>query len=130
MKEDLLVTTNQILHFYPPIKLFTSVSSPSFQYFGWSDVAQRSAAGDFDSFSSPYWSQNYNGLEALFAPLKAKLSFETTVGSFQLTSTLNSPNPGLLTRYEMQPHRSSSKSQVFDLDNIPDESAAGDECDC
>lgn len=126
MSDDLLFSTSQKISFFSPILLYRSVSNPTFEYLGWANAEDRASIGDLAKLPSPQWLKSYNGIYALFPPQRAKLSFEKEGESFMVSSTLNSPNPGLLSRYKPQPFRFSSKKDVPNTDQVD----GFDDCDC
>lgn len=120
MVDDILVSLNQSLEFSRPMVLFESVRDPLFQYYGWANVDERDAENR-DEISPPQWLNDYNGLEAMFAPVKASLAFADSDGPYQISSTLTSEPPGLLSRYKRNPQDIST----------PDVDASDpDDCDC
>ena len=128
MDKSLLVSTNQFLDFSKPIKLFSSVADPTFEYYGWSDIRLRQSGDDIRP--PPKWSDTYNGLEAWFAPSMARLSFVTEAGSVQIESPLAVGKKGLLSRYSKNKYRLDSQG-FRDREYAPtDSGAAGDDCDC
>lgn len=96
---DMLVSISQPLNFSPPLVLFENVKEPTFRYFGWGDFMERSS--DID-VRPAYWADSYNGVKALFAPLRAKFTFTTDRGVYRIFSTLTSQKKGLLSRYKIR----------------------------
>jgi len=119
MVDDVLVSLNQPLEFSRPMVLFESVSDPLFQYYGWAIAGERNSE-DSAVINPPQWLDDYNGLEALYAPIKASFSFAAPAGQYRMTATLATEVPGLLSRYKRNPQRSKS----------PDIVTQGDDCDC
>lgn len=128
MDRSLLVSTDQTLDFSAPVILFESVADPKFQYFGWSNVEQRTLDDGLEA--SPEWSGTYNGLDAWFAPLNVRLSFFTEAGRYQLESSLAHAKSGLLSRYSERSYRLNPKGvRQNDRESI-DEETTYDDCDC
>jgi len=127
----LLVTTSQNLSFSEPLILFSSADSPLFEYFGWRNIAQRSDGLDGNPLSGPEWSETYNGLEAWFAPKKARLSFIASEGGYKIESVLTSEKPGLLSRYKSRNYRVGPGGVIDNREGDEgDVFNSGDECDC
>ena len=103
MDRDLLVSIEQPLVFTPPITLFSNVSDPVFRYFGWPDIVDRNAE-EFVRVP-PRWSEQYDAVLAVFAPLKADLSFSTDTGEYRIAATLTEAKSGLLGRYAIRSNR-------------------------
>jgi prepilin-type N-terminal cleavage/methylation domain-containing protein len=103
MDRDILVTIEQPLVFSPPITLFSDVRDPVFRYFGWADVSDRSEEELVRL--PPRWTDQYDGVLALFSPLKADLSFVTDAGKYRIAASLTTAKPGLLSRYKVRPNR-------------------------
>ena len=103
MDRDLLVSLEQPLAFSPPITLFSDVSDPVFRYFGWPDIAE-TVAEEF-VIVPPRWSEQYDAVVAVFAPLKADLSFVTDTGEYRIAATLTETKSGLLGRYTIRPNQ-------------------------
>ena len=101
MSSNILVSVDQTLDFSEPLVIFTGVSDPLFSYFGWPDAAERLSI-DERMPAPPRWSKNYDGILALNAPLKAKLSFTTEMGSYQVMSAMNAQGRVILGRYKNQ----------------------------
>ena len=128
MDKSLLVSTDQFLEFSKPITLFKSVTAPIFEYYGWNDIRQKQSEDDIVPL--PEWSSSYNGLQAWFAPLKARLSFANEVGSFQVESSLAVEKRGLLSRYGKKSYHVTPQG-YRDKHQAPiDNGADGDDCDC
>lgn len=103
MNRKMLVSTDQQLNFSRPLILFSSVKQPTFNYFGWSDIRERSSP-DEGIVTPPYWSDRYDGVKALFAPLKVDLSFDSVRGPYRMVSTIMTQKPGLVSRYKTRPN--------------------------
>lgn len=97
MIDRVLTIIGYQLPFSKPLVLFHSVSDPRFEYFGWPLVDERPSEDRTPIL--PYWSAAYNGVEAKFAPLKARLKFVATNGPLEFNSSLTAAVPGLLDRY-------------------------------
>ncbi|CAI8296920.1 MAG: Uncharacterised protein [Porticoccaceae bacterium UBA1117] len=128
MSANVLVSLNQTLSFTSPMVLFESVSNPHFQYFGWPNAEKRE---DESGLTTPArWLETYNGLDALFAPIKASLSFSTSEGNYQIYSLVASEPNGLLSRYARNPLHILTSPPELDT-SIPEvELPQDDQCDC
>ncbi len=98
MDTHLLVSIGEPLSFSPPLVLFRSISDPIFEYYGWADVRDRPSDTKLGNLKK--WQENYDGVKALFAPEKARLSFESSGGTITILSFLAAPPRGLLSRYQ------------------------------
>lgn len=116
MDSEVLVSSGEPLDFSEPLVLFAGVTEPLFSYFGWPDVAERSAIDDQISMP-PRWSATYDGVQALRAPLKANLSFTTPLGSYRIVSAVTSKSRGVLGRYKRQKFRGSGEVVERDDDD-------------
>ena len=126
MRDNVLVSLSQPLVFSRPMILFESVTDPEFQYYGWANVQDR-ASGDDSVPKPPQWLQRYNGVDALFAPLKASLRFTSSDGQYQIYSRIASASAGLLSRYKNDPYYKSRSG----IDESQDtEVPQDDDCVC
>jgi len=98
MDRDHLVSVDQTISFSEPLILFSAVSSPLFEYYGWPQFTAR--IQNETKFIPPKWSSNYNAVDSLFMPVKVKLTFTTAKGPYQLFSHLPDQRKGLLSRYQ------------------------------
>ena len=103
MVDNVLVDTFQVIPFYRPIVLFSSVTNPMFQYLGYTDPTARYGDGETAVDKPPEWLSEYNALEMLEIPVKVRLSFSTDAGPIFLISNIADPVPGLLIRYDEDP---------------------------
>jgi len=128
MNRSLLVSTTQLLNFSKPITIFESVESPKFEYFGWNDIRQKET-GDLAT-PPPLWTDSYNGLEAWFAPMRARLTFVTDEGPFQIEASLASEKRGLLSRYKNKSYKVDSEGYRNEDIAPADDVSHEDHCDC
>jgi len=130
MDDQLLVSVDQYVKFSPPIILFKSVLNPTFEYFGFSDVGNRDSAEGAPQQQAE-WSGTYKGIDALFVPSKARLSFSSIAGSFQIQSSLASEKPGLLSRYSPKNYGlSPGGEREYNRNSDGATDVSGDDCDC
>ena len=115
MKNAVLDTIGEPLNFSQPLVLFESVSDPKFKYFGWGNITDRNNLGEFGSAPGD-WLDNFNGVEALFLPIKTSLSFETRSGNYQIFSSLAREVPGLLSRYKVISSKATDPSLPVEAD--------------
>ncbi len=100
MKEELLLEIGHPLAFSSPMVLFESVQNPIFEYYGTPTVSERLA--DDGLAEAPHrWSAAYDGVEAMFAPIKAKLSFDIGSNQYELLANVATQPDGLLSRYQV-----------------------------
>jgi prepilin-type N-terminal cleavage/methylation domain-containing protein len=96
MDRQLLTSVGEALAFSRPLLLFASVSTPVFEYYGWSDARDRPS----ERGGKPeQWHADYDGLRAIFAPKRARLTFTLPDGTYTISSTLANQRKGLLSRY-------------------------------
>ena len=116
MVDDVLRSTRQPLVFSTPTILFSSVSNPLFEYFGWTSLLQRD--GDGEGGTSPArWLPEYNGLDLRNTPLKLRLKFTTPDGDYNMLSRLSSTSASTLSRYQgsyKKHRRSDEQGEVID----------------
>ena len=126
MRDNVLMSLRQPLVFSSPMILFESVIDPQFQYYGWAKARDR-ASGDDSLRRPPQWLERYNGLDALFAPLKTSLRFTSSDGQYQIYSRVASASAGLLSRYKRDPHYKRRPGVDLSPDiKVPQD----DDCDC
>ena len=100
MKDELLLEIGHPLVFSSPMVLFESVENPVFEYFGTPTVAER-LAGDGLSEAPHRWNPTYDGVEAMFAPSKARLIFDIGSKKYKLIANVATQPDGLLSRYQV-----------------------------
>lgn len=120
MDQKLLVSIGEPLPFSPPLTLYRGISDPTFGYYGWPDIAERSNL-DGKNLPPPRWSASYNGVTAGFSPLRVNVNFVTLNGQYRIVSTLATQKQGMLSRYQ----NVSSRAYEPTL-----ESASDDDCAC
>lgn len=126
MSNDILLSTRQKINFSEVTLLYASVNNPVFEYMGSSPVEEIDDFSGLYRSSKPEWLQSYNAMYSLTPPLRARLSFEVGEYDFQISSSLSSPVPGLLSRYKPYRFRSPSSDDVEELDDLD----GLDDCDC
>ena len=101
MDDQLLTKVGAPLPFSRPMRLFTSVTDPIFEYYGWADVDDRPSEGEG---KPEQWHSSYDGGQAIFAPRRARLRFKLPEGYFTISATLANQRKGLLSRYQTGEH--------------------------
>jgi prepilin-type N-terminal cleavage/methylation domain-containing protein len=126
MSDDILLSTRQTINFSEATLLYAAVNNPVFEYLGSSPFREMEGFSDLQRPAKPEWLQSYNAMYSLTPPLRARLSFEIGEYDFQISSSLSSPVPGLLSRYKPYRFRSPSSDGVEELEGLD----GLDDCDC
>ncbi len=117
MNESVLDSSDQVLSFSEPLILFESVTDPKFGYFGWGTIQDRDSLMAGLGPQQAEWLDSYNGLEAMFPPLKTSLKFSSIAGDYQIISNLSRPVPGLLSRYRTNSRKSQARENMAPSEN-------------
>ena len=99
MEDNVLRSTYQKFNFDRPIKLFESVKSPTFEYFGWKSVVDREGLLDDRNLMPATWLPSLNSLEAGLLPERIRLTFYHNDIYSEINTTINTPRSNLLTRF-------------------------------
>jgi prepilin-type N-terminal cleavage/methylation domain-containing protein len=99
MKDDVLRSTYQNFNFAQPIKLFESVTSPNFEYYGWGSVIEREGFSDDRNPMPATWLSSLNSLEARLLPERIRLSFYNNGEYKEINTIIAAQRSNLLTRF-------------------------------
>lgn len=99
MTQAPLVAIDQELEFLKPITLFKAVQSPRFEYYGEVEPSGKEYIDEFEEISRQGWMTDYSAVRSSNAPAKARITFDTADGRFQIYSVLATAKPGLLSGY-------------------------------
>jgi prepilin-type N-terminal cleavage/methylation domain-containing protein len=111
MEDEVLVSANTDLPFYPPLVLFRSVTEAEFGYFGWSDILSKKGNGGDQFPQPPAWYPSLNAVASSVAPIKARLRFKFKDNPYELLSVLAEQPSNLITRYSGARKRQPSQQQ-------------------
>lgn len=99
MSDDVLRSTVQSFTFSEPIKLFSNISSPSFNYLGWTSTDERFGVEGSTAPQLPSWHGSFDATTLPFAPLKAKLVFDYQGFNYQINAALMEGVTGVVSNY-------------------------------
>jgi len=99
MKDDILRSAQQEIPFSLPLRLFNSVDSPKFEYFGWASSEEKYGVEGIMPAGEAKWLADYNALNKSFPPLKARLVFEKNGQVHVISAVLAAAKAGLVSRY-------------------------------
>jgi prepilin-type N-terminal cleavage/methylation domain-containing protein len=122
MVSDVLRSTREKVIFSERLVMFSAVKNPSFEYFGWNSVQDKSGVEGSIPPKPAQWLSSYNAMDLPFPPEKIRFSFDNKDGSYEVRASISQGKIGLVSMY--------SGSRTRERDENGEILKPGDICYC